>query len=262
MSPSLSTPTLAGAWRMRPDNPASGFRRRIETERERFLTLDEIARLAKALTVAKDQRAAGIVRLCMLTGARLGEVQTARFEQFNLELAFCSKPATTVTRLMTEPQDPLPLAAAARRAARILGEDPGLASPRLAARMAGLLPSLALPEVMKVIRRAQKGHRSGPVAPTIQRALDTLLKSRHRPQALCWLDAAAGQALAGLPTSLGRVPEEAEVLSLLATLRPDPDRDGLRSVFPDPQTFRLEAQTIRYGYGVFGDPSAALNRRA
>jgi integrase len=71
---------------MRPDNPASGFRRRIETERERFLTLDEIARLAKALTVAKDQRAAGIVRLCMLTGARLGEVQTARFEQFKLSM--------------------------------------------------------------------------------------------------------------------------------------------------------------------------------
>ena len=79
---------------MRPDNPASGFRRRIENERERFLTLDEIARLAKALTVAKDQRAAGIIRLCMLTGARLGEVRTARFEQFNLELAFWSKPAT------------------------------------------------------------------------------------------------------------------------------------------------------------------------
>ena len=80
---------------MRPDNPASGFRRRIETERERFLTLDEIARLAKALTIAKDQRAAGIIRLCMLTGARLGEVRQARFEQFNLELAFWSKPATT-----------------------------------------------------------------------------------------------------------------------------------------------------------------------
>ena len=87
--------TLAVTWRMRPDNPASGFRRRIETERERFLTLDEIARLAKALTIAKDQRAADIIRLCMLTGARLGEVRTARFEQFNLELAFWSKPATT-----------------------------------------------------------------------------------------------------------------------------------------------------------------------
>jgi integrase len=85
---------FAVIWRMRPDNPASGFRRRIETERERFLTLDEIARLAKTLTVAKDQRAAGIIRLCILTGARLGEVWTARFEQFNLELAFWSKPAT------------------------------------------------------------------------------------------------------------------------------------------------------------------------
>jgi integrase len=31
----------------------------------------------------------------MLTGARLGEVRTARFEQFNLDLAYWSKPATT-----------------------------------------------------------------------------------------------------------------------------------------------------------------------
>ena len=63
------------------------FRRRIENERERFLTPEEIGRLANALDAAKDQRAAGIIRLCMLTGARSGEVRQARFEQFNLDLA-------------------------------------------------------------------------------------------------------------------------------------------------------------------------------
>ena len=87
--------TLAVTWKMRPDNPATGFHRRIETERERFLSLDEIARLAAALDAAEDQRAAGIIRICMLTGARVGEVRQARFDQFNLELAFWSKPATT-----------------------------------------------------------------------------------------------------------------------------------------------------------------------
>jgi len=40
-----------------------------------------------------DQRAAGIIRICMLTGARVGEVRQARFEQFNLELGIWSKPA-------------------------------------------------------------------------------------------------------------------------------------------------------------------------
>ncbi len=87
--------TLAIGWGWREDNPASAFRRRIENERERFLTPEEIGRLAKALDGAKDQRAAGIIRLCMLTGARSGEVRQARFEQFNLDLGSWSKPAAT-----------------------------------------------------------------------------------------------------------------------------------------------------------------------
>ncbi|MDT8858548.1 site-specific integrase [Paracoccaceae bacterium Fryx2] len=87
--------TLAIGWGWRDDNPAAAFRRRIENERERFLSPEEIARLAKALDAAKDQRAAGIIRLCMLTGARSGEVRQARFEQFNLDLGSWSKPAAT-----------------------------------------------------------------------------------------------------------------------------------------------------------------------
>ena len=67
--------------------------RRLETERERFLSIEEITRLGDALHAAEDQRAAAIVRMCMLTGARLGEVRTARFEQFNLDLGTWSKPA-------------------------------------------------------------------------------------------------------------------------------------------------------------------------
>jgi integrase len=86
---------LAVEWGMRPDNPASSFYRRIENARERFLTKDEIDRLAKALDGDEDQRAAGIIRMCLLTGARVGEVRQARFEQFNLELGIWSKPAST-----------------------------------------------------------------------------------------------------------------------------------------------------------------------
>ncbi|WP_273524117.1 tyrosine-type recombinase/integrase [Rhodosalinus sediminis] len=84
---------LAIAWKMRADNPAEGFRRRTEVERERFLSPEEISRLGDALNGAEDQRGAAIVRMCMLTGARLGEVRTARFEQFNLELGIWTKPA-------------------------------------------------------------------------------------------------------------------------------------------------------------------------
>ena len=87
--------TLAIGWGWRADNPASGFKKRIENERERFLSQDEIGKLAEALDAAKDQRGAGIIRLCMLTGSRVGEVRQARFEQFNLELGSWSKPAAS-----------------------------------------------------------------------------------------------------------------------------------------------------------------------
>jgi integrase len=86
---------LAIEWGMRADNPANGFYRRIENPRERFLNKDEIDRLAAVLDADPDQRAAGVIRICMLTGARVGEVRQARFEQFNLELGIWSKPAST-----------------------------------------------------------------------------------------------------------------------------------------------------------------------
>jgi integrase len=82
-------------WGWREDNPAMGFRRRMETPRERYLSQDEIAHLAAALDAAEDVRGAGIIRLCMLTGARVGEVRQARFEDFNLEHLSWTKPATT-----------------------------------------------------------------------------------------------------------------------------------------------------------------------
>ena len=87
--------TLATGWGWRTDNPASAFKKRIENERERFLSQEEIGKLAEVLDAATDQRAAGIIRLCMLTGSRVGEVRQARFEQLNLELGSWSKPAAT-----------------------------------------------------------------------------------------------------------------------------------------------------------------------
>ena len=84
--------TLAVDWGWREDNPAQRFHRRIETPRERFLSKEEIDSLAAALDAAEDRRAADIIRMCMLTGARLGEVRQARFDQFNLEHLSWSKP--------------------------------------------------------------------------------------------------------------------------------------------------------------------------
>ena len=86
--------TCAVSWGWREDNPVSSFRRRIENPRERFLCHEEIHKLAEALEGAEDRRAADIIRLCMLTGARVGEVRQARFEHFNLEHLSWSKPAS------------------------------------------------------------------------------------------------------------------------------------------------------------------------
>jgi integrase len=87
--------TLAMEWEWRADNPAQGFHRRIEQARDRFLGPEELTRIAVVLDSAEDQRAASIIRMCMLTGARVGEVRTAKFEQFNLDYAIWSKPAAT-----------------------------------------------------------------------------------------------------------------------------------------------------------------------
>ena len=52
--------TLAVGWGWRTDNPASAFKKRIENERDRFLSQEEIGKLAKAL-----ERVA-LIRVCIL----------------------------------------------------------------------------------------------------------------------------------------------------------------------------------------------------
>ena len=55
--------------------------------------MEEINRLADALANDADQRGASFIRLCMLTSARLGEVRTATFDQFKLDLTIWTKQA-------------------------------------------------------------------------------------------------------------------------------------------------------------------------
>jgi integrase len=86
---------LAVRWGIRPDNPATGFARRPEYPRERYLDPGEIGRLADALSAHPDQRAANVIRLILLTGARRGEALNARWEQFDLDRGVWVKPAAT-----------------------------------------------------------------------------------------------------------------------------------------------------------------------
>ena len=84
---------LAIKWKWRSDNPVKGVERNPEDKRQRYLSMAEIQRLTKALAEHKDQQAANIVRLLLLTGARSEEVRGARWAQFDLTAGVWTKSA-------------------------------------------------------------------------------------------------------------------------------------------------------------------------
>ncbi|WP_233902115.1 site-specific integrase [Paracoccus denitrificans] len=75
--------TVAHTWGVRTDgvNPCWKVKRYREEKRERYLTSDELARLGKVLKEAKDDpEAANCIRLLLLTGCRLSEIQTLKWQ--------------------------------------------------------------------------------------------------------------------------------------------------------------------------------------
>jgi integrase len=97
---------------LRSDNPARGVVRNAEVQRKRYLKPDELERLIAALATYKDEQAANIVRLILLTGARSGEALGARWDQFDLEAGRWLKPASA-TKQKTDHE--VPLSAPARQ---------------------------------------------------------------------------------------------------------------------------------------------------
>jgi integrase len=102
---------LAIKWHMRTDNPCKGVERNPEHQRRRYLSADELARLATVLS-ASDRQSADIVRLLLLTGARRGEVLQARWQDVDLTTGTWSKPAHTTKQGTAHA---VPLNEAARR---------------------------------------------------------------------------------------------------------------------------------------------------
>ena len=103
--------SMAIKWKMRSDNPAKGIERNTEYQRRRYLKAEELGRLTLALASLKDQQAADIVRMLLLTGARRGEVLAAKWEDIDLATGTWSKPAATTK---TDAPHEVPLSAAAR----------------------------------------------------------------------------------------------------------------------------------------------------
>ena len=84
---------LAEAWGLRPrgKNPCRFVRRyRVEKHHERFLTHEELFRLARVLEVAPAERLASVhsaaaIRLLVLTGCRRNEILGLRWEELDFE---------------------------------------------------------------------------------------------------------------------------------------------------------------------------------
>lgn len=77
----------------RTDNPVKGVPKFDEDKRERWLTVDEIGRLERALDAYSGQQAADAIRLLMLTGSRESEVLKADWKQFDVKRGIWTKPS-------------------------------------------------------------------------------------------------------------------------------------------------------------------------
>jgi integrase len=85
---------LAETWNLRPafSNPCRGVKKYKEKKRERFLNSEELQRLGDSLRVEEEFApfAVACIRLLLLTGCRLGEIQTIKWCYLDLDscLAF------------------------------------------------------------------------------------------------------------------------------------------------------------------------------
>ena len=102
--------TLSVRWGWRADNPATGVCRYQEEKRHRWLSNDELKRLIQALDQHSNQSAANAIRLQLLTGARIGEVLNAEWQDFDLKRGVWVKPSHHTKQKRTEH---LPLSEAA-----------------------------------------------------------------------------------------------------------------------------------------------------
>jgi integrase len=87
--------TTAVRWGLLERNAAFNAHRNGEEGRECFLNPAQVKALFKVLGESPAQDSADVVRLALLTGARVGEVFAMRWEQLNLEAGVWLKPAAT-----------------------------------------------------------------------------------------------------------------------------------------------------------------------
>jgi len=109
---------LSIKWGMRADNPCKGIEKNDELPRERYLSREEIERLWAALDVERDRESVAGILLAMLTGARLGEIVKASWDQFDLEQGVWTKPSAHTKQKRTHRAPLAPRALAMLQAMR------------------------------------------------------------------------------------------------------------------------------------------------
>ena len=92
---------LAELWGLRPDgsNPCLHVKRYKEEKRERFLSAEEFTRLGQVLDEiladgSETRSAVAAIRLLMLTGCRLSEIQKLRWQHVDLDAGELRLPDT------------------------------------------------------------------------------------------------------------------------------------------------------------------------
>jgi integrase len=93
---------LAETWSLRPQftNPCRGVKKYKEKKRERFLNREELRRLGDALRIEEEfaPQAVACIRLLLLTGCRLGEIQTLKWSYLDLETCLAFLPDSKTGR--------------------------------------------------------------------------------------------------------------------------------------------------------------------
>jgi integrase len=98
--------SLAIGWKWVTVNPVKGVPKYPEEKRETWLTVEQLAKLERALAAFSNQDSANVIRLLIETGSRCGEVLNARWEQFDLKRQTWTKPSSA-TKQKTEEHVPL-----------------------------------------------------------------------------------------------------------------------------------------------------------
>lgn len=117
---------LAILWKMRGDNPCRGIGRNDEHPRQHYLDGDQLSRLIKVLDVYPDRQSANIVKVALFTGARRGELFSARGDQIDIEQGLWVKPSA---HTKTKREHRVQLSAPARMLLAELKTGPGYLFP-------------------------------------------------------------------------------------------------------------------------------------